>query len=188
MKAMLTHVSKQYQGVPVLRDVTLTLEGTTVLMAPSGRGKTTLARLLLGLEQPDEGRVECTGHLVAQFQEDRLCPQLSAVQNVALAAAQCSLDQIVQALQQLGLNQQDLHKQAAQLSGGQARRVALARALLAPGDGIILDEPFKGLDETTRQKAIRWVQDTLQGRWLLLITHDHQEAAAFGGVCLRWNP
>ena len=89
---------------------------------------------------------------------------------------------VVFALAALGLCEEDWSKPARQLSGGQARRVALARAVLAPAEGVILDEPFKGLDEETRQRAMDWVRRMLKGRWLLLITHDEQEAEAFGGA------
>lgn len=182
MYAELTDVTKRYGGETVLEKVSRRLEGTTVLMGPSGRGKTTLARLLLGLEQPDSGSLVADGRIVAQFQEDRLCGQLSAVGNVALCCPQLGREQIEAALEELGLCEEDWAKPARQLSGGQARRVALARALLAPAEGVILDEPFKGLDEETRQRAMDWVHRALNGRWLLLITHDEQEAGAFGGA------
>lgn len=182
MKAILKGVGKRYGDQWVLRDLDLTLEEVNVLMAPSGRGKTTLARLLLGLEQPDSGSLVADGRIVAQFQEDRLCGQLSAVGNVALCCPQLGREQIEAALEELGLCEEDWAKPARQLSGGQARRVALARALLAPAEGVILDEPFKGLDEETRQRAMDWVHRALNGRWLLLITHDEQEAGAFGGA------
>lgn len=185
MRAVLKNVNKSYGGQQVLRNLNLTMEGTNVLMAPSGQGKTTLARLLLGLETPDSGSVEVNGRIVAQFQEDRLCKQLSAVGNVALCCPQKSQEQIEAALTALNLTSADWNKPARQLSGGQARRVALARALLAPADGVILDEPFKGLDEATRQQAMDWVKQRMIGRWLLLITHDETEAVAFGGANLR---
>lgn len=184
MKAVLNGVGKRYADQWVLRDLTLTLEGCNVLMAPSGRGKTTLARLLLGLEEPDAGSLVIDGRIVAQFQEDRLCGQLSAVGNVALCCPQLGREQIEAALAELGLCETDWSKPARQLSGGQARRAALARAMLAPAQGVILDEPFKGLDEETRQRAMNWVRRTLNGRWLLLITHDEQEAETFGGVSM----
>lgn len=182
MKAVLKGVNKRYGSQQVLRNLDLVLDGINVLMAPSGQGKTTLARLLLGLETPDSGQVETDGRIVAQFQEDRLCGQLSAVENVALCCPQLHREQIKTALAELGLCEKDWAKPARELSGGQARRVALARAMLAPADGVILDEPFKGLDEVTRKRAIDWVRQTLDGRWLLLITHDEQEAEAFGGA------
>ena len=185
MYAELTGVTKRYGGETVLRDVTRRLEGTTVLMGPSGQGKTTLARLLLGLEKPDEGTVTVTGRLAAVFQEDRLCPQLSAVANVALALPGKGEAAARRALEELGLAGEDLEKPAALLSGGQQRRAALARALLAPAEGVVLDEPFKGLDEATAARAMAWTRERTAGRWLLLITHDPAQAAFFGGALWR---
>ncbi len=182
MYAELTGVTKRYGGETVLNDLTRRLEGVTVLMGPSGRGKTTLARLLLGLEKPDGGRVTVTGRLAAVFQEDRLCPQLSAVANVALALPGRGEAAARRALEELCLSGEDLTKPAALLSGGQQRRAALARAMLAPADGVVLDEPFKGLDECTAARAMAWTRQKAEGRWLLLITHDPEQAAVFGGT------
>lgn len=186
MRAVLQHVSKRYQNQIVFDDLNLVLEGTTVLMAPSGYGKTTLSRLLLGLEQPDSGKITVDGRLVAVFQEDRLCSQLTAVQNITLVSTDVDKKQAQNALLSLGLTQAELKKPVRQLSGGQARRVALARALLASADGVLLDEPFKGLDQETRQKAIEWTKKQIGNRWLLLITHSAEEAKAFGGKQLKW--
>lgn len=181
MYAELTGVTKRYGGETVLDKVNRRLEGVTVLMGPSGRGKTTLARLLLGLEKPDEGRVTVSGRLAAVFQEDRLCPQLSAVANVALVLPGRGEEAARRALEELGLSGEDLTKPAALLSGGQQRRAALARAMLAPAEGVVLDEPFKGLDEATAALAMDWTKRQAAGRWLLLITHDPEQAACFGG-------
>ena len=187
MKAVLEHVNKSYNGVPVLQGVSMTLEGINVLMAPSGQGKTTLARLLLELEKPDSGRIKVDGKIAAQFQEDRLCPQLTAIQNILLVCSKSDDGRVRTALKTLGFLPEDMEKPAAQLSGGQARRVSLVRALLASADGVILDEPFKGLDESTRCKAMEWTRAVLAGRWLLLITHDDREAKTFGGSTLTWQ-
>lgn len=186
MKAILHKVSKSYQGQTVIKDLSMTLQGTTVLMAPSGHGKTTLARLLLGLEQPDSGSVLLDGTLAAVFQEDCLCSHLTAVQNVTLVCGKAAKKAASQGLQALGLTPEDCKKPVAKLSGGQARRVALVRAMLAPADGVVLDEPFKGLDDATRHTAIAWTKQQLAGRWLLLITHSRQEAEQFGGTQIVW--
>ena len=186
MKAVLHQIFKSYGPTQVLDNLSLTLEGVTVLMAPSGQGKTTLARLLLGLEQPDSGRMEITGHLVAQFQEDRLCEHLTAVENICLVLGKSGKNRAEQALKQLGLEEQALKKPVCQLSGGQRRRVSLVRAMLADAEGVILDEPFKGLDADSRAMALEWVKQQIQGRWILLITHDKTEAEALGGTLLEW--
>lgn len=182
MKAEFLDVSKSYGEQQVLQNISRMLCGTTLLVGPSGRGKTTVARLLLGLEKPDEGKVTADGHLAALFQEDRLCGQLSAVENVALVLGKRPNRQMVEKeLLTLGLEKQDLHKPARLLSGGQKRRVSLARAMLAPAEGIVLDEPFKGLDAAARETAVRWTKEKTAGRWLLLITHDPRDQEDFEG-------
>lgn len=78
------HLTKQFGKKMLFRDLCLTVEGPAVLWAPSGWGKTTLLRILMGLEEPTSGIVQGVGRVAAVFQEDRLCPQLTAVQNVTL--------------------------------------------------------------------------------------------------------
>ncbi len=149
---------------------------TVCLMAPSGRGKTTLANLLLGLEKPDAGRVDAPARIACAFQEDRLCPELSALGNVLLTGA-APPDEALAALRETGLEGESLTKPAAQLSGGQKRRAAVVRALLAGGGAVILDEPFKGLDDEARAKTAACVLRRLGGRTLICITHDEADAA-----------
>lgn len=188
MRITLEKVCKRYGSQLVLRDLTAQLEGQVVLCGPSGCGKTTLARLLLRLERPDSGRVEVPGRLAAVFQEDRLCPGLTALQNVKLVCPPgFAVQDICQGLEALGLCEQDWHKPAAQLSGGQKRRVAIVRAMLAPAQGVVLDEPFKGLDPEAKQAAMEFVLRQGQGRLLILITHEQREAAFFGPNRL-WLP
>ena len=78
------HLTKQFGKKTLFRDLCLTVKGPAVLWAPSGWGKTTLLRILMGLEEPTSGIVQGVGRVAAVFQEDRLCPQLTAVQNVTL--------------------------------------------------------------------------------------------------------
>lgn len=186
MTITLEDVSKSYAGQPVLQHVNARLEGRMVLVGASGSGKTTLSRLLLGLERPDSGKVNVQGHLTAVFQEDRLCPGLSALENVALVCPR-GLDRqrIENGFKALGLGPEDWNKRCAQLSGGQKRRTAILRAMLAPADGVLLDEPFKGLDPTTKYAAMQYVLEQAENRLLLVITHDQDEAEFFGPVKLR---
>ena len=78
------HLSKRFKDTVLFTDLNLTVENPAVLWAPSGWGKTTLLRILMGLEAPTAGRVQGVGRVAAVFQEDRLCPQLNAIQNVTL--------------------------------------------------------------------------------------------------------
>lgn len=174
----LLHIHKAFGGVPVLRDVTLRLaEGETVSVAGrSGIGKTTLLRILMGLERPDAGAVCGTNgvRFAAVFQEDRLIEHLSALDNLRFACgARPDADT---ALRAVGLSGADARKRAASLSGGQRRRVALLRALLCPSDVLVLDEPFTGLDDAARAQCLAAVAQYRAHRTLVLVTHDAADA------------
>ena len=134
------HLNKAFGGVPVLRDLNLTVNGPLVLMGPSGCGKTTLLRILMGLETPDSGTVQGVGNIGAVFQESRLCPQLTAVGNICLVGG-VNPAQAQAELQTLGFTQAELALPVARLSGGQQRRTALLRALLCqPVQTLLLDD------------------------------------------------
>lgn len=179
----MTHIAKSFDGKAVLTDFSLTIaEGVTCLMAPSGRGKTTLLRILLGLETPDAGQIAGTPDRVAVlFQEDRLMDSLTVGMNLKLALGRAYDAAKAEAcLAQLGM-QGSLRLTVSTLSGGMKRRVALARALLYPAPLLVLDEPFQGLDEETRRLAIRAVKQSAQGRAALVVTHDPEDVALLGG-------
>lgn len=182
------HLNKSYHDRPVLQDLSLSIPTgqITAVMAPSGVGKTTLLRILMGLEAADSGQVEGLEglRLSAVFQEDRLCANLSPVSNIRLVTgSSLSRQEILSALEQTGLS--DCAGQPArELSGGQRRRVALLRALLAPWDLLLLDEPFKGLDTETRKQIMDYVLlhfHKKPGRTALLVTHDESEASYMAG-------
>lgn len=168
-------------------DLSLADGATTVLMGPSGSGKTTLANILLGLVRPDAGTLSGMNgtRLAAVFQEDRLCEHLTAAANVRLVLHDVGPDHgrdaVRTELAAVGLREEELGKPVAQLSGGQRRRVAIVRAMMAQADFTCLDEPFKGLDAATRDQVISYVKDRLADRTALLITHDPAEAARFDG-------
>ena len=177
----LEHISKSYHGQCVLQDVSFSLPcGVTCLMAPSGMGKTTLLRILLGLESPDLGRlvgfegVRCS----AMFQEPRLLSHLDALGNLRFALGKSF--QIITAtnmLKTLGLGN-DLDKKISAYSGGMAGRLSLARALLAPFDLLILDEPFAGLDSENHRIALALVAQVATKHPVLLVSHDSNDAIA----------
>lgn len=177
-------VGKAFGNQQVLRGFSacITPGQRVALLGPSGAGKTTLLRLLLGLDEPDEGSVNGVQgqRFACVFQEDRLCEDMDAAGNVALVLPRGSRGAAQQALQVVGLLGEDLEKPVRELSGGQRRRVALVRAVLAQSDVLILDEAFNGLDEATRQKAFAFIEENLRGRTLVVVTHD--EAVA-GTLC-----
>ena len=177
---------KRFGSQQVLRNVSGEAGGFLRVAGPSGCGKTTLLRILMGLETADQGTVTRTGRVAAVFQEDRLCPQLTAEQNIRLVCrpGELSAEGLRQALSALALEGDVLTTPAEKLSGGQRRRVALARALLAPAENLILDEPFTGLDEENLCRAMEFTREKACGRTLILATHDAAAAEFFGGPVL----
>lgn len=142
--------------------------GRTCVMGASGAGKSTLLALAAG---------ECAPCSMV-FQDVRLVEDVSALDNV-LVCADARVDaSSATALLRLLVPGVDVHARVAELSGGQRRRVEIARALLCPGDAVILDEPFTGLDAAARDATAVAVLDLLDGRMLLLATHDAADAQA----------
>lgn len=183
----LRHITKTYGEKNVFADLNLAIaEGeVTVLMAPSGYGKTTLLRLVLGLEQPDTGEIEgCPGTCAVVFQEDRLCGAISAIANLALVCDE-KREMLEQRLLEAGLDAQALARPAASLSGGEARRVAILRALAAKAELLVFDEPLKGLDEEARSRMLELIARYRQGRTLLWVTHDVRDADFWESAPLR---
>ncbi len=185
------NLSKSYGSLPVWSGLDMTLDsGTTYcLMGNSGSGKTTLFRILLGLEQADGGSFCLTPQpslgLTAVFQEDRLCQPFSPLENVFLATANTlSRKDICRELCQL-LPEEAVMRPVHTLSGGMKRRVAIARAMLAPSCGILMDEPFTGLDEATKEHVISYIRKKTAGRLLLVSTHQEEDVAALDAQLLK---
>ena len=177
------HLTKQFGEKTLFRDLCLTVDGPAVLWAPSGWGKTTLLRILMGLDTPTAGRVRGVGRAAAVFQEDRLCPQLTALQNVTLVlpgSEKQYKEQIEAEFQQFGMDAAALALPAARLSGGQKRRTALLRALWAPSDTLLLDEPFTGMDPDTLAAAAALLRTRCGTEPVLLATHDREAIRLLG--------
>lgn len=188
---VIDHIHKSYGGKAVLRDICLRFPAGRVscLMAASGAGKTTLLRLMMGLETPDSGAIRgLEGTKIAPvFQENRLLMPLDAIGNVQLVAPGLSRAEILEALRAFGLGD-SARQPVAELSGGMKRRVALLRALLSDGDVLLMDEPFNGLDEATRQSVIGETLRRIRGRTAVIVTHDPEEAALTGGKIYALDP
>ena len=177
------HLTKQFGEKTLFWDLCLTVEDPAVLWAPSGWGKTTLLRILMGLDTPTAGWVRGVGRAAAVFQEDRLCPQLTALQNVTLVlpgSEKQYKEQIGADFQQLGMDAAALALPAARLSGGQKRRTALLRALWAPSDTLLLDEPFTGMDPDTLAAAAALLRTRCGTEPVLLATHDREAIRLLG--------
>ena len=169
MSIVITDLCKSFGSTPVLQRFTWTVDRPMVLMGRSGCGKTTLLRILLGLESADSGTVTGVETPAAVFQEDRLCPQLTAAANLTLTGH--------------GLTPQDaeLALSAARLSGGQKRRAALLRALLCrDAKTLLLDEPFTGMDAELVEDAVAATKRLAGERPTILVTHDRTAADLLG--------
>lgn len=179
------HLCKSFDGKMVLDHVSLTLEsgGTACLMAPSGRGKTTLLRCIAGLETPDSGQITDLPERIAYvFQEDRLCDGFSAVDNIRLVTGKALGEgEIRRHLEELGLAG-SLDQPVRELSGGMRRRVVISRAVCFGADLLLLDEPFKGLDDEARQQTADYILRCRGAAAILCVTHDREDAAALGGA------
>ena len=154
------------------------------LYGESGCGKTTLARLLLGLEKVQSGEIikDKNFKFSCVFQENRLLPFKTALQNVMLVAKDLKLAK--ENLMALGL-EADMNTPVTELSGGMKRRVAIARALSVNFDCLILDEAFTGLDEENIKNAIKQILKIAQNKPIILISHSPMEAELLGAKKIK---
>ena len=177
--------SKAFGATPILQGIRFTLERgrTTALLGSSGIGKTTLLRIIAGLDPQFEGSVAVPQRIGMVFQEPRLLPWLSTVRNVEVVGT--THDRASALLDQVGLPAAaSLYPR--QLSLGMARRAALARALAIEPELLILDEPFASLDPTAADGLRRLVKDLCeQGNvTALLVSHDSGDVAAIADRAL----
>jgi len=193
----IAHLSKSYQGVPVLHDVNLSVRSRQImaLLGPSGCGKTTTLRLIAGFEWPDRGTIAINGQVVASetarvpaearrvgmvFQEYALFPHLSVSENITFGLKGSGQEKRARASEMLALVAlPDVgERMPFELSGGQQQRIALARALAPRPDILLLDEPFSNLDAALRGQVRTEVRSILKqaGTTCMFVTHDQEEA------------
>lgn len=189
MSVKINKLCKAFGEHKVLKGLDLTLEdgGVYCLMGASGMGKTTLLHILLGLESKDSGEITGikSGRISAMFQENRLCENLTAAQNVALVCGgKMSIGEITKKLSEI-LPAECMEQPVSELSGGMKRRAALARAMLFDSDLVILDEPFTGLDSNTKKDVIDFILRMQNGRILLISTHGEEDVSLLGGKKIR---
>ncbi len=198
-----TSLAKSYRARAVLREVDLVVrEGTlTAILGASGSGKTTLLRLIIGFIAPDNGTIEVDGSVVAAAgglhvppdrraigyvaQEGALFPHLTVAENVAFGLPRGERrngPRTNEALDLVGLDSSYAARRPQELSGGEQRRVGLARALAPKPRIVLLDEPFSGLDAHLRAETREAVTGALaaEGATAVLVTHDQAEALSMG--------
>lgn len=193
-------VSKAFGHVNAVRDVSFTVDRHTAvaLSGPSASGKTTVLRLIAGLEEPDAGEITLNGKAVSRpgrlvpphargigmvFQRPALWPHLTVASHVAFGLARWDkpkartrVEEVMHLTRLEGLEQRYPH----QLSGGEAQRVALARALAPLPRILLLDEPLSNLDPELHAEMLRLIQQVhgQAGVTLVLVSHDPHEAKA----------
>lgn len=189
----LKSAEKRYGELAVLSGATARFEPGRVhaVMGPSGAGKTTLLRLLAGLEEPDGGQVLRPegARLGMAFQEDRLCESLTVTANIRLPHARLrgrereeflAVERAACAAVGLPCDARPVRE----LSGGQRRRVALLRCVLAEADVLFFDEPLTGMDDETVSRVMAFLVPRLAGRTVFWVTHDERELAFFSAPVL----
>ena len=190
MAIEIMNISKVYGSNVIFDSFSGKIEtgAVTCFMGSSGQGKTTLLRIILGLEQPDSGQI--TGMLdmrkSAVFQEYRLCENISAAANIQLVCVKpLKTSNIVESMSAVGLPPDCAAQTAHSMSGGQRRRIAILRALLAEYDILCMDEPFKGLDAETKEKTMLYTKEQSKGKTVILVTHDKTECEVMDGKIIE---
>ncbi len=175
---IIKNLYKSFGDNSVLENVNITIkEGSiTCIMGQSGKGKTTLLNILMGLEKADSGEILNMPKLKsAVFQENRLCESFSVLSNIRIVNDNVSDDTILSHLNAVGLKN-EANQQVSTLSGGMKRRVALVRAIIAKKDILFLDEALKGLDENTKETTIQYILDNCKNTTVIMVTHQKDEA------------
>ncbi len=184
----LINISKSFGNKEIFRDFSCSFEhgNKYCIMGESGCGKTTLLNMLMSVVTPDSGEISGVPHNIsAVFQEDRLCESFSAVGNIlAVTGNKVPEEEIIYCLSELGLSGNE-NVPVSTLSGGMRRRVAIARALLAESELILLDEPFTGLDDETKETVIKVILVYTKGKTLVAVTHDRSDAELLCAEILR---
>ena len=205
----LKNISKQFGQKKIFDHFNLTIEDSKILslVGPSGGGKTTLLRMLAGLEKIDSGEIIYNGEVVPidhletlnllgfVFQDFQLFPHLSVLDNLTLSPVktmgmtkEAAKEKAVTLLQRLGLGE---HANAYpySLSGGQKQRVALARAMMIDPQIIGYDEPTSALDPELRQEVEKLIlQNREAGMTQIVVTHDLKFAESISDHILKINP
>jgi NitT/TauT family transport system ATP-binding protein len=189
MSIILKNICKQYGDQIVLDHFSFTFddEKSYCIMAPSGKGKTTLLQIMMGLVEADSGTISgIDDYVIAPvFQENRLCENLSVATNIKMVCREkCSSPELNELLNQF-LLPGSMKKTVRTLSGGMKRRVALARALCSGGNLFLFDEPFKGLDLSTKEAVMQIVKHSFKGKTAIWVSHDPDEAEFMGSEIVK---
>lgn len=191
----LENICKSYDEKTVLDNIMAEFpdDSITCIMGESGAGKTTLVRIIAGLENADRGTVSGTGVVSFDFQEDRLINDISAADNIMLVLDKNdfgghdkkTMRKIINENLAEVLKDYPSDKSTGTYSGGMKRRVCLVRAMMKKSDTVILDEPFSGMDEETKILAAEYIKKHRDGRICIVVTHEKSDSGLLdGGIYL----
>ena len=203
MSLIVENLSVSFGNQEILRDINLNLEQSEIIaiLGPSGCGKTTLLRTISGLQEPNFGTISFQGEPIEHvpceqrgigmlFQKPVLFPFKDVLGNILFAyqrKEERNMDDVYSILKEMGLKGKE-HQAIETLSGGEAQRVVLARALLTNPKLLLLDEPLSALDVDLRRKIAQEMRSTLKARGIpaIHVTHDPVEATIIGDRVIHW--
>jgi len=188
MSLRIKHLSKSFGKRTILSDFSYDFDdnGVYILRGESGIGKTTLLRIIAGLDKSYSGEIVGggIGNVSFAFQEYRLFPELSALDNVMIASVENDDSDRLRAvslLTELGFTRDDMRLLPSDLSGGMKQRVSLARAFLKKAPLLLLDEPTKELDPALCETVCEIIKKIAEERLVILVTHKENDVTLLGG-------
>ncbi len=175
---LVRELEKSFNGEKILEGIGLEVKRGEVigLVGPNGTGKSTLVKILAGVEMADSGEVSVRGNLSIVYQEDYLLPWKRLRDNLCLGLKFRGKDcEPLEVSKRLGI-EEFLEKYPKEVSGGTRRKASIARALLLDFDVLILDEPFTGLDQASKESLLSIIRELANsGKAVLVVSHQLEE-------------
>lgn len=173
----LENITKSFNGKEIISDFTRDIPDgkITYIMGASGIGKTTLLRIIAGLDTDFGGNIEKSGKIAYVFQEPRLFPALTVKENVEIVGGTNDSKDILSMLELDGCE----NMMPNELSGGMKMRLSIARALYSDADIYLMDEPFSALDDETKNRIVPKIFAFLKGKTVIIVSHSLDEAASY---------
>ncbi|MGM9665992.1 MAG: ATP-binding cassette domain-containing protein [Eubacteriales bacterium] len=173
----LENITKSFNGKEIISNFTRDIPNgkITYIMGASGIGKTTLLRIIAGLDTDFSGNIEKSGKIAYVFQEPRLFPALTVKENVEIVGGTNDSKDILSTVELDGCE----NMMPNELSGGMKMRLSIARALYSDADIYLMDEPFSALDDETKNRIVPKIFAFLKGKTVIIVSHNVEEAALY---------